>query len=213
MILNLISQAVVIILLLTFSFGPAFFALINAGIKEGYKHGSMLALGIVLSDLFLCIGVCILIYFGAGNVLNSEKAQTISSIIGGGVLIVFGITYFIKKTAKPDQAIDQMDAIAAEPNSFLLIGKGFLLNLFNPSVWLLWLANATAIGSTMDYSLIKMILFFLVVLGIVFGIELGKVFLAGKIKHFLTDKTMHVVNYVTGAALIIFGIILIYNHI
>ena len=213
MILELISQAFVIILLLTFSFGPAFFALINAGIKEGYRHGAMLALGIVLSDLFLCIGVCILIFFGAGNVLNSEKAQVISSIIGGGVLIVFGITYFIKKTAKPDQALEKMDVIAAEPNTFMLIVKGFLLNLFNPSVWLLWLANATAIGHTMNYSLFKMISFFVVVLALVFGIELGKVFLAGKIKRFLTDKTMHIVNYITGAALIVFGIILICKHI
>lgn len=209
MILNLISQGIVIILLLTFSFGPAFFALINAGIREGYKHGSMLAVGIVLSDFMLCVGVCVLIHFGAGNVLNSEKAQEISSIVGGIILIIFGITYFIRKHAKTDETIE----VGLQPSSIFLIVKGFLLNLFNPAVWLLWLANATAIGKTMDYSLVKMITFFLVVLSIVLGIELGKVFLAGKIKHYLTERTMHLVNYVTGSALMVFGVILIFKYV
>ncbi len=209
MILNLISQGIVIILLLTFSFGPAFFALINAGIREGYKHGSMLAVGIVLSDLMLCISICVLIHFGLGNVLNSEKAQEISSIVGGIILIIFGITYFIKKNTKTDETIE----VGLQPSSIFLIVKGFLLNLFNPAVWLLWLANATAVGKTMDYSLVKMISFFLVVLGVVLAIELGKVFLAGKIKHYLTEKMMHIVNYVTGSALIVFGVILIYKYV
>lgn len=208
MILNLISQAFVIILLLTFSFGPAFFALINAGIREGYKHGAMLAVGIVLSDLSLCIAICILIHFGAGNVLNSPSAQEISSIIGGAILIIFGGTYFLKRNNKTDSTIE----VGTRPGSLFLIAKGFLLNLFNPAVWLLWLANATAIGKTMDYSLVKMITFFLIVLAVVLAIELGKVFLAGKIKHYLTERTMHIVNYITGSALIVFGVVLIYKY-
>jgi threonine/homoserine/homoserine lactone efflux protein len=44
-------------------------------------------------------------------------------------------------------------------------------------------------------------------------LELGKVFLAGKIKHFLTDRMMNIVNYLTGSALIAFGIVLIYKFI
>ena len=51
MILSLIYQAVIIIILLTFSFGPAFFALINTGIKFGYRTGSFLAMGVVAFQL------------------------------------------------------------------------------------------------------------------------------------------------------------------
>ena len=43
-------------------------------------------------------------------------------------------------------------------------------------------------------------------------VELAKVYLANKIKHILTDRLMTVVNYITGTALIIFGLVLIYNH-
>ncbi|MES2566636.1 MAG: LysE family transporter [Bacteroidota bacterium] len=209
MILSLIYQAIVIILLLTFSFGPAFFALINTGIKFGYKTGAFLALGVVLSDLFLCVLVCLLVHFGMSNLLHSEKTQTFFAIIGGIILIVFGAFFFKKHTVKMDETIDIENQL---PSPRLMILKGFLLNLFNPTVWLLWLANVTAISKTFEYSILKMLFFFSVVLAAVLFIELFKVKLAGKIKHYLTDKIMTVVNYITGTALIIFGILLIYNH-
>jgi len=208
MILNLLYQGLIIVLLLTFSFGPAFFALINIGIKSGYKQGSMLALGVVLSDLCVCLGICLLVYFGSENLLQSEKAQHISGFIGGGILIVFGGAYFFKKNEKTEATI----VIEKIPSRFSLIAKGFLLNLFNPSVWFLWLANVAAISKTVEFSLPKMIVFFLITLGAVLGIELGKVYLAEKIKHFLTPRMMHITNYVTGAALVIFGVVLIYKQ-
>ena len=209
MILSLIYQAIVIILLLTFSFGPAFFALINTGIKYGYKTGSFLAAGVVLSDLFLCLLVCVLVHFGMANLLHSEKAQTFFAIIGGIILIVFGAFFFKKTPVKSDEAIDIENQL---PSPKLMLLKGFLLNLFNPTVWLLWLANVTAISKTLDYSMFKMIIFFSIILAAVLLVELFKVKLAGKIKNYLTNKIMTIVNYVTGTALIIFGTILIYNH-
>jgi threonine/homoserine/homoserine lactone efflux protein len=209
LIVSLIYQAIVIILLLTFSFGPAFFALINTGIKFGYKTGSFLALGVILSDFFLCLLICLLVHFGMANLLHSEKTQTFFAIIGGIILIVFGAFFFKKQSVKTDEIIEIENQL---PSPKLMLLKGFLLNLFNPTVWLLWLANVTAISKTLEYSLIKMILFFSIVLGAVLLVELFKVKLAGKIKNYLTDKIMTIVNYITGSALMIFGLILIYNH-
>jgi threonine/homoserine/homoserine lactone efflux protein len=209
LILSLIYQAIVIILLLTFSFGPAFFALINTGIKFGYKTGSFLAAGVVLSDFFLCLLVCVLVHFGMANLLHSEKAQTFFAIIGGIILIVFGAFFFKKIPVKTDDVIDIENQL---PSPKLMLLKGFFLNLFNPTVWLLWLANVTAISKTLDYSMFKMVVFFSIVLGAVLFVELFKVKLAGKIKNYLTNKIMTIVNYITGSALIIFGLILIYNH-
>lgn len=208
-VLSLIYQGLIIVLLLTFSFGPAFFSLINTGIKYGYKPGSLLAVGIVLSDLFLCLAICFVVHFGAMSLLHSDKAQTFSAIIGGVILIAFGTSYFRKHTTKSDEAID----IGYQaPHPSLMILKGFVLNLFNPAVWFLWLGNVTAISKTFDYSLIKMIVFFSIVLGATLVVELTKVYLAGKIKHYLTDRLMTIVNYITGTALVIFGLVLIYDH-
>jgi threonine/homoserine/homoserine lactone efflux protein len=208
-ILSLIYQGLIIVMLLTFSFGPGFFALINTGIKHGYKPGSLLAFGIVLSDFFLCLVVSAVVHFGAINLLHSEKAQTFSAIIGGIILIVFGSFYFRKHVSKSEEAI-AVEYTA--PHPFLMILKGFLINLFNPAVWFLWLGNVTAISKTLDYSFVKMIVFFSIVLGCTLVVELTKVYLAGKIKHFLTDRLMTIVNYITGSALVIFGSVLIYNH-
>lgn len=209
MILSLTYQAIVIILLLTFSFGPAFFALINTGIKFGYKTGSFLAIGVVMSDFFLCLLVCGLVHFGMANLLHSEKTQTFFAIIGGIILIVFGAFFFKKIPVKTDEVIDIENQL---PSPKLIFLKGFFLNLFNPTVWLLWLANVTAISKTLEYSMFKMIVFFSIVLGTVLLVELFKVKLAGKIKNYLTNRIMTIVNYITGTALIIFGLILIYNH-
>lgn len=198
-----------IVLLLTFSFGPAFFSLINTGIKHGYKPGSLLATGVVLSDLFLCVLICLLVHFGMANLLHSEKAQTFSAILGGVILIVFGAFYFKKRVTSSEESIE-IEYQAPHPS--LLILKGFVLNLFNPAVWFLWLGNVTAISKTLDYSLFKMLIFFSLVLGVVLLVELAKVSLAGKIKHILTERLMTLINYVTGAALMVFGVFLIYNH-
>lgn len=209
MILSLIYQGLIIVLLLTFSFGPAFFSLINTAIKYGYKPSSLLAIGVVASDFFLCILVCLLVYFGAVNLLHSEKAQTFSAIIGGVILIVFGAFYFKKHVTKSDKSIDIGYIV---PHPMLMVLKGFLINLFNPAVWFLWLGNVTAISKTLEYSLVNMILFFSVVLAAVLFVELAKISLAEKIKIYLTDKLMTIINYITGTVLIIFGFVLIYNH-
>lgn len=206
---TLINQAIVIIVILTFSFGPAFFSLINTGIKYGYKPGSLLAIGIVSSDFFLCLIVCLFVHFGAVNLLQSEKAQSFSAIIGGIILIVFGAFYFKKHVTKSETNVT---IVYEAPHPFLIMLKGFLLNLFNPTVWLLWLANVTAISKSLDYSLVKMAIFFSIVLSAVLLVELSKVSLANKIKHLLTDKLMTAINYITGTVLIVFGLVLIYNH-
>jgi len=157
----------------------------------------------------LCVAICLIVHFGAINLLHSEKAQTFSAIIGGVILVAFGAFYFRKPAAKTD-AVIEVDYQAPHPSVTIL--KGFVINLFNPTVWFLWLGNVTAISKTLDYSMPKMILFFSIVLGITLVVELTKVYLAGKIKRFLTDRLMTIVNYITGSALIIFGMVLIYNH-
>jgi threonine/homoserine/homoserine lactone efflux protein len=211
MIFNLIYQALIIVILLTMSFGPAFFALINTGIKYGYRPGSMLAAGIVLSDFFLCVTVCLVVHLGATNLLHSEKAQTFSAILGGIILIVFGAFYFRKHVTKQETSTS-IDIGYQAPHPSLMILKGFILNLFNPAVWFLWLGNVTAISKTLDYSIIKMLIFFSIVLGATLAVELLKVHLAGKIKKYLTDRLMTTINYITGSSLMLFGVILIYNH-
>jgi threonine/homoserine/homoserine lactone efflux protein len=207
LILTLISQTLIIVLLLTFSFGPAFFALLNTSIKHGAREGSLLATGVIFSDLFVCLIVILLVSLGATNYIQDEKNQRFMGILAGLVLVVFGSFYFKKPVKVSNETIE-----VKTPSTSVLLLKGFFLNLLNPTVWLLWLGNVTAVSKTFNYSIIKMLIYFGLTLGLVWAVEIFKTNLAGKIKKYLTDKIMHRVNYSTGILLVIFGVVLIYNH-
>jgi threonine/homoserine/homoserine lactone efflux protein len=93
-----------------------------------------------------------------------------------------------------------------------MLARGFLLNSLNPAVWLLWLGNVTAVSKTLNYSVIKMILYFGMTLGIVLLVEVAKLVASGKLKALLTARIMYLINIFTGVLLVIFGLVLIYNH-
>lgn len=207
MILTLVYQTIIIILLLTFSFGPAFFALLNTSIKHGPKEGSLLATGVILSDLFVCVLVIMLINLGLTTLIQDEKNQRFMGILAGLVLVVFGALYFKKPVTGTNETIE-----IQSPKAHVLLLKGFFLNLLNPTVWLLWLGNITAVGKTLDYSMVKMCVYFGITLGLTWTVEIFKAYLGSKIKRYLTDKLMHGINVATGILLIIFGVVLVYNH-
>lgn len=207
MILTLVYQTIIIILLLTFSFGPAFFALLNTSIKHGPKEGSLLATGVILSDLFVCVLVIALINLGATKLIQDEKNQRFMGILAGLVLVVFGAFYFKKPVTGTNETIE-----IQSPKAHVLLLKGFFLNLLNPTVWLLWLGNITAVGKTLEYSNYKMFIYFGITLGLTWTVEIFKANLGSKIKKYLTDKLMHSINIATGVLLVIFGVVLVYNH-
>lgn len=129
-------------------------------------------------------------------------------IIAGIILIIFGALYFKKPpVSKKDEEVD-----IYVPSTKAMVLKGFFLNILNPAVWLIWLGNVTAVSKTLHYSVWRMILYFSITLGLVLLVEFAKVAAAEKLKKFLTDKIMHNVNIITGILLVIFGLVLIYNH-
>ena len=207
MVLTLIYQTFVIVLLLTFSFGPAFFALINTGIRYGYKTGSLLAVGVMLSDFVVCNLIIILVHYGATNFIQDEKSQRFMGIIAGVILIIFGALHFKEPVESKDTTIE-----IKAPSGGAMIFKGFFLNCLNPAVWILWLGNVATVSKTLSYSIVKMVIYFSITLGLVLLVELGKVSIANKLKQILTPKTMRRVNIITGSLLVIFGVVLIYNH-
>lgn len=204
---SLITQIFIIVLFLTFSFGPAFFALINTGIKHGYKTGAMLATGVVLSDFFLCVLIILLVHFGATNIIQDDKTQRFMGILAGIILIIFGSLYFRKPIKKTNDTIE-----IKTPSTISMLLKGFFLNLLNPAVWFIWLGNVTAVSKSLDYSVIKMLVFFSITLALVWLVELGKISASAKLNKFLTEKIMISINRLTGILLVCFGILLIYKH-
>lgn len=213
MILSLIYQSIIIIVLLTFSFGPSFFSLINYSIKKGFKHALMLAIGVVSSDFFVCVFNIFIVHYGFTEWLNDAKNQRFAGILAGIILIVFGILYFKKDThIHPSEEESDTFSIKNHTKPGLLIVKGFVINLFNPTVWFLWLGNVTIISKFFNYSLIKTLIYFSILNSIVFSVEVFKIYLGDKIKKILNLKVISIINLITGITLVIFGIYLIYNY-
>lgn len=212
MILSLIYQSIIIVILLTFSFGPSFFSLINYSIKKGFHQAIMLAIGIVGSDFIVCLLTIFLVHLGLTELLNDSKNQRFAGILAGIILILFGAFYLKKDIpSSENENIDDFH-IKNETHPALLIVKGFVINLFNPAVWFLWLGNVTIISNLFNHSLVKTLIYFSILNLTVFAVEVFKIYLANKIKKLLTVKTIHIVNLITGSTLILFGIYLIYNY-
>jgi threonine/homoserine/homoserine lactone efflux protein len=208
LVLSLIYPTIAIVLLLTFSFGPAFFSLINTGINKGYKSGSLLAVGVVLSDFFVCNLMILLVHFGLTNFIHDEKSQRFMGILAGIILVIFGVLHF----KQPDSKSSEATVDVKGPSGISMILKGFFLNSLNPAVWLLWLGNVTGVSKALRYKVLNMVIYFSITLGLVLLVELAKVSAAGKLKKVLTSKIMSIINFITGTLFVIFGLILIYTH-
>lgn len=176
--------------------------------KQGYRTASLLAFGVVLSDFAVSMLIIVLVSLGAENWIQDEKSQRFMGILAGIILIIFGALHFRDQSQKNENATIEVKS----PSVLAMILKGFFLNSLNPAVWLLWLGNVTAVGKPMNYSIFKMIIYFSITLALVLLVELAKIRASARLKEVLTAKTMHVVNIITGGLLIIFGVVLIYNH-
>ncbi len=193
-------------LALFFGFGPAFFALVQTGIHRGFSKGLILAIGVFLNDLT----VVSLSIVGAHAIMDNMHKHQLLGVAGGIILIIFGmITYRHKIINNTDnKAID-----IKEPHAIMYLAKGYLLNIANPFVWLFWPTVVLGVAAPFMDTTTDIILFFAGTLSMVFLSDVTKVFLASRIKKYITDKFLIVINKIAGIGLVVFGIVLIFRSL
>ncbi len=211
---------------LVFGFGPAFITLVQTSIHRGFKSSAFFVLGTNLNDVFI-VALCVLtsIQF----VLDGDAEMMYFSFGAGIILILFGIfTYIRKVKEKPveqpandsneveridmngDGVIDEKDDT---PHWYTFIGKGFVLNLLNPFMWLFWLSMVALVAGNNHGNKLRTLTFFAITIGTGFVLDLGKAWCAALLKHTFTAKSIKVMNKIAGAALICFGIYFIVKGI
>lgn len=210
--LSAIYEGFLLGLVLAFSIGPAFFALINTGISHGFKSGATMAFGIFFSDVFFVTVTVLLIHFGMSDLLTDPQHQAFIGVIGGIVLVVYGAFHF-HSSAKSNLPSNNDENVIKEksPRASILFMKGFFLNMFNPFVWIFWISTTTIVSTKYEFHIYRVILFFACALGMVISTDLLKTFIAGEIKSRLTSPMMTKVRYFSGSMLILFGLYLIYK--
>jgi len=176
--------------------GLVFFSLLQTALHEGFKAGAHLAFGVLLSDMAWIL----VTYLFSSQLDLTGKYKVVVGIIGGTLIIVFGIFNFFKKV-KIKEVDDDKKTVHAR-----FTVKGFLLNTFNPAVPLFWLGVFSVVKLKEDYTHFHEAVFFGSVLSTVFCSDLLKSYVSHRIKKLLTPPVLLWLNRVLGIILVVIGI-------
>ena len=215
-LLLVILKGIAMGITLSFVTGPAMFALMQTSLTSGFKSGVRFAIGISISDIIMVF----LVLFGVSALLDTPRYKMIFAIVGGIVMIFFGIFTFMQKvktdtgkSIKPQHVLDAEKEkhrikrrIIKILNALKFTGKGFLFNIANPGVWFYWtvpVSVAIALGSTKSS-----VIFMIALLATTLSCDVLKCAIAYKLKTILVPKVIQVINRIVGVALIVFGVYL-----
>jgi len=198
--LGTLSDGILLGLLLSVAAGPIFFMLIQLGVERGIAAGMTFSAGVLFSD----VAYVILVYFGVGWLSELPDFKWYMGLIGGGILMAFGLATMLSKYKPPKD----IDITARTYGGYFL--KGVAVNIFNPFVLFLWIAvTGNMIEREMDFS--ERTAYFLAILITVAVTDFIKLLLAWKIRTFMQPKHFQWLRYVAGTGLVIFGMALIYR--
>ena len=201
-------------LALVMGFGPSFFTLIQTSINRGFKSAMLLDIGIILNDVMI---VCLMMMTNLQFNIAEEKNLIYAGISAGIILIIFGIYTFrlspkkiIHISENNNINIDKInEKFDDDPSWFIYISKGFLINIFNPFVWIFWVTCVATASSNYEGNKNSLIIFFIGVFTTVLFFDVLKAAGAYSLKKFFTEKMLKRLNQITGIALLLFGVFLI----
>ena len=209
-----------------FGFGPAFFLLIQTSISKGFKTALLFDLGVLLSDVIVVI---LMMMTSIQITLDNGGNMVLAGITAGLIIIGFGIyTYYskpekiVERSAKKSAELEEvekrlekfdekLDKTHNGSKWYIYVSKGFIMNVFNPFIWVFWMTSVATVSGSEVYngkeSLIA--LFFIGTFVTVFAFDIMKIVGAYSLKRFFTEKRMKILNQGTGIVLAICGLILI----
>ncbi|HEX3767558.1 MAG TPA: LysE family transporter [Puia sp.] len=190
---------------LALSVGPIIFTIIKQSITVGHKGGFSFVAGVWLSDFILVF---------LSNVFTSWVTQLLEhkNLIGyggSGFLIAMGVYFFFFKKVVLRATEGEHSDHLSTGEMFRIFASGFIINTLNPGVIIFWLGNASILALT--HTLSERIMIFSICLLINMSADVGKVMMAGKLRKKLTVHNLAIINKISGAILIAFGIFLLYT--
>lgn len=201
-------------LALIMGFGPSFFTLIQTSINRGFKSAMLLDLGIVLNDIMI---VALMMMTNVQFNIKGERGLIYAGISAGIILIIFGVyTYtlspkkIIHISENNNSSIERLnEKFDVAPKWYVYITKGFLINVFNPFVWIFWVTCVATASSTYNGNKNSLIVFFIGIFSTALFFDILKALGAYSLKRFFTEKMLKTLNKVTGIALILSALYII----
>lgn len=200
-----IQAAIPLGFFLSFMIGPVFFVLLETSALKGFRAAIVFDLGVVLADIiFITVA-----YFSSFQLLENLSNQPGLFVFGGVILLVYGITIFIKKETRKKEIKSSSQETKVSKGYLGLFIKGFLLNFINIGVLVFWLGIIIVVGPSVNNDPKRIIIFFGTMVLAYFITDVFKILLAKQLKRKLTPKRIHLIKKGLGVILIICGIVLI----
>ena len=200
-----IKNAIFFGFFLSFMIGPVFFMLIQTSILKGARAAIVFNTGVILGD----VAFIIIAYLGSRHLLEKIKDDPRLFFIGGLILVIYGLITYLDKSNKKEAEEKPLIEIPVSNNYLKLILKGFFLNFINIGVLGFWLGLIVVIGPTLNMNPTHIFWYFTTIIISYFITDLGKIFLAKKLKSKLTPLVIYKIKKTMGILLIIFGVFLI----
>ena len=201
--------AILLGIVLSFTIGPVFFTILEISVSKGFKAAVFFNIGVVFSEVVFFV----VAYASTSNLLNSIQENPSWKILGGVLLAFYaGITLlgmYQNKEKKEQQNL--FKSPPPSPNLIKNLIKGFGLNIINFAVLVFWILIVANYAPGFQDSQYKMIVFFLVIVGTYFTIDLGKIYLAQQLKTSLTDSVITKIKLIVNAIILIIGLVLIFE--
>ena len=191
-------------IILAFTIGPVFFVLLETSATKGFKSALIFDLGVVLADIFF-IAVA---FFSTNRLLETIKDDPNFLILGGVLLVVYGVISFTKTSKSFRAIVKEYHKIEIQKNYGKLFLKGFLLNFINIGVLLGWL-GFIVIGNSITSSTEHVVIFLATILITYFLVDLIKMALAKKLKNKLTPRRIFKTKKIISLVILGFGVLLL----
>lgn len=191
--------------------GPAFITLVQTSLHRGFKSAAWFATGVILNDAMV-VSLCILT--SVQVVMRTGFEAALACIGAGVILLLFGVFTYRKKVKDREQREQMIEQRSEEiiknqndrPAWFVFLAKGFVLNILNPFVWLFWFGTVAFVAGKMGGNKLSTLVFFGIILGTTFAVELLKAWGAAQLKQFLTPERTTLINKIAGVMLMLIGV-------
>ncbi len=182
------------------SLGPIFIALTQTSMEKGVLPGLTVGSGIWVSDILIVFLFYNFIY-NIKDSIESSGFRFWMGISGAIILIGFGLYMIIK-----EPVIEYADRKYSYRNYLGFWLKGFLINTINPFTFFFWMGviSTYLIGRGLGYQ--ETLVLLITILVIIILSDTAKVFLADRLKKWLTHRHINYVSNFSGLLMLGFGI-------
>ncbi|MCR5423350.1 MAG: LysE family transporter [Bacteroidales bacterium] len=196
-----------IIISLIYSFGPAFFSLLQTSVHYGFRSALPFPFGVNFSDITtVCLLLTVLSEVDMLSILHNPWV----ACVGGVMLLSFAVYFYTRKPQSAEVSGSVMTfRTPGTPKPMAVWFRGFIINFCNPIIWIYWLSIIALAQGSIGVHSHRLPIFFAGVLMTTLGLDVLKCKLASLLQRFLTARVLNIFNKVVGTILVAFAVYLV----